>query len=67
MRWYEGPALLKDPNTDYSRLSLLQLSMVLTAIFRSDRFDDVSIKQYKENGIIKRLIEQAGYRNNLEN
>lgn len=67
MRWYEGDALLKDPHTDYSKLSLLQISMLLTAIFRSDRFDDVSIKQYTENGIIKKMIEQVALRNNLGN
>ena len=46
MRWYEGRTLLKDPHTDFCKLSLMQVSMLLTAIFRSDRFDDVSIKQY---------------------
>jgi len=58
MKWYEGLAILTDVNTDYSKLSLLQISMLLTAIFRSDRFDDVSIKQNLDNGIIKKLIEQ---------
>lgn len=65
MRWYEGHALLKDPHTDYSKLSLLQISMLLTAIFRSDRFDDVSIKQYTENGVMKKLIEQVVSKNNV--
>lgn len=67
MRWYEGLSLLNDPNTDYSKLSLLQISMLLTAIFRSDRFDEVSIKQYTQTRIIERLIEQVVLRNNLQN
>ena len=66
MRWHEGPALLKDPQTDYSKLSLLQISMLLTSIFRSDRFDDVSIKQYTGNGLIKKLVEQIAFRNSQE-
>jgi hypothetical protein len=67
MRWYEGPELLNDPHTDYSKLSLLQISMLLTGIFRSDRFDDVSIKQYTEDGTIRKLIEQVAFRVKTEN
>ena len=58
MTWYEGHKLLKDANTDYSQLSLLQLSMLLTVIVRSDRFDEYSLKYYLENGNLEKIIKK---------
>lgn len=48
--------MLMSNNIDYSKCSLLDLSMLITAIFRSDRFDDVSIKEFEENGVMDKLF-----------
>lgn len=57
-RWKEGQILLQDSATDYSKLTMLQISMLLTLIFRSNRFDDVSIIQCYENKILDRLFDR---------
>ena len=52
----EGKRMLMNVNTDYSNRSLLELSMFITTIFRSDCIDDISIEQYFENGVMNKYI-----------
>ena len=56
MRWYDGQELLEDANADYLQLTLLEVSMLLTFIFRSDRFNPGTIKFYLEKSVIHKLI-----------
>lgn len=49
-KWYEGQKILEDSAADFSKCSLLQLSMYLTTIFRADRFSEGTIQQCLENG-----------------
>ena len=58
MRWYDGHELLEDANTDYSQLSLLEVSMLLTYIFRSDRLNPGTIQFYLEKGVKGKLISR---------
>lgn len=58
MRWDEGQSMLNNLQTDYSQLSLLQISMLLTLIFRADRFDDVSISLNFQNGNLNKIFER---------
>ncbi len=58
MRWTAGKRMLMNNNIDYSKCSLLDLSMFITAIFRSDRFDDVSIKEFEEKGVVQKIFEK---------
>ena len=50
--------MLINNNIDYSKCSLLDLSMFITTIFRGDRFDDVSIDDYFENGVMNNLFQR---------
>lgn len=36
----------------------LELSMLITTIFRSDRFDDVSIKENEKNGVMNMIFDR---------
>jgi hypothetical protein len=47
---------LHNPNADFSVCSLLQLSMYLTLIFRSDRFSDGTIQQCLGNGVPDKIM-----------
>ena len=58
--WVEGKRFLNKKNIYLSKSTLLDLSMFLTAIFRSDRFDDVSIKRFEGNGTIAKIFERLG-------
>lgn len=58
MRWYDGYDILEDPKSNYSQLPLLKVSMLLTSIFRSDRFAPGTIKMYLENGVIEKLANR---------
>lgn len=43
--------------------------MLITAIFRSDRFDDVSINEFEENGALTKIfqrMEQIANNDNTE-
>lgn len=53
-----GKRMLINNNIDYSKCSLLDLSMFITTIFRGDRFDDVSIDDYFENGVMNNLFQR---------
>jgi hypothetical protein len=55
-KWTEGITILQDPTADFSYCSLLQLSMYITLIFRSDRFSDGTIQQCLVNGVLDKLI-----------
>ena len=35
--------------------------MLITTIFRSDRFDDVSIKEFEKNGVMDNLFDKLKY------
>lgn len=58
MRWTAGKRVLINDNIDYSKCSLLDLSMFITTIFRSDRFDDVSIKEFEGNGVLGKIFQR---------
>jgi hypothetical protein len=55
-KWAVGIKALEDPSTDFSRSTLLQLSMYLTVIFRSDKFNDGSIEQAFKSGLLNRVL-----------
>jgi hypothetical protein len=57
-KWTEGMKVLQDPATDFSQCSLLQLSMYLTLIFRTDCFADGTIQQCFNNGVLDKLIKR---------
>ena len=58
MRWYDGYDFLDDPKSDYAELPILKVSMLLTSIFRSDRFAEGTVQKYLENGVIDELISR---------
>ena len=57
MNWHSGWKNIHDNSFDYSGSSMLQLSMYLTAIFRADRFDDISIKESVDSGTLDRIFK----------
>jgi hypothetical protein len=58
-KWVEGISALQDPAADFPQSSLLQLSMYLTLIFRTDRFADGTIQQCLANGVPDKLIKRV--------
>ena len=60
MKWYDGIHILNDLNHDYSASTLLDLSMYLTTIFRADRFNEGTIKENFENGVLDKIFERLG-------
>lgn len=56
MDWDEGWKNIKNRNYDYSRCTLLELSMYLTAIFRADRFSEGTIEENIENGTLQKIF-----------
>jgi hypothetical protein len=56
MAWYKGLKNIHDTNFDYSKCSLLELSMYLTAIFRADRFNDGTIENNFNNGTLTKIF-----------
>ncbi len=56
MAWHKGWKNINDTTFDYSKSSLLELSMYLTAIFRNDRFTDISIEYYFKNGTLEKIF-----------
>jgi hypothetical protein len=61
-KWHklqEGLKALKDPTADFSNCNLLQLSMYLTLIFRSDRFSNGTIQQCLDNGVLDKLMSRV--------
>lgn len=57
MTWHKGWKNINDNDFDFSNSSLLDLSMYLTAIFRADRFNDVTIEQSFKNGTLDKIFK----------
>ncbi len=58
--WYDGMHIINNLNYDYSASTLLDLSMYLTALFRSERFNEGTIEEYFENGVLDKIFERLG-------
>ena len=58
MRWYDGYDFLEDAKSDYSQLPVLNVSMLLTSIFRSEIFTPSTIEKHLNNGVIGKLMER---------
>jgi hypothetical protein len=58
MDWKKGQRAAWNPETDYSNASLLELSMYLTVIFRSDRFNEGTIDECYRNGTLKKIFDR---------
>ena len=58
-KWYAGQKELQDSDADFSKCSLLKMSMYLTAIFRADRFSDGTIQQCLDNGTLHKLMKRV--------
>lgn len=56
MAWHKGWKIINDTNFDYSKSSLLDISMYLTAIFRADRFSNGTIEQNFKNGTLDKIF-----------
>ena len=56
MGWYSGWKNINNTSFDYSNISLLDLSMYLTAIFRADRFNDGTIVLSFRNGTLDKIF-----------
>jgi hypothetical protein len=56
MTWHEGWKNINAETFDYSKSSLLELSMFLTSIFRADRFSDGTIEQNFRNGTLDKIF-----------
>lgn len=54
--WVEGRRMVNDPATDFTQLSPLEASMMLTAICRSDRFSEGTLLQAFLEGKVQRLV-----------
>lgn len=57
-RWGQGRKALKEDTVEYKGLTLLQISMYLTIIFREDRFSDCALTHYFKSGIMTKLFDQ---------
>lgn len=58
IRWNERERLLIGSEADFEKLNLLEISMLLTFIFRSDRFNDVSIINAFNKGILDKIFKR---------
>ncbi len=58
MAWHEGWKEIHDTKTDYSKCSLLKISMYLTAIFRAERFCDGVIDENFRNRTLDKVFER---------
>ncbi len=58
MAWHQGWKNINDKNFDYSRCSLLDTSMYLTAIFRADRFNKGTIEQKCKDGTLENIFDR---------
>ena len=63
MKWRKGWKNIQNKDYDYSGCSLLELSMYLTAIFRSDRFNEGEIELNLENGTIDKIMQSIKQHN----
>lgn len=55
--WDEGRELLSNPKTDFNKLDIKTLCMLITAIVRNDRFCEGSLVSAFENGTILKLLK----------
>jgi len=55
--WHAGKKKINDKEHDYSTSTLLELSMLLTTIFRQDRFSD-NLKYYLLNGTLNKILKR---------
>jgi hypothetical protein len=62
MAWHNGWENINNTNFDYSKSSLLELSMYLTAIFRADRFSDRTIEMNFTNGTLDKMFDGLKFR-----
>ena len=58
-KWYAGHKDLQDAAVDFSSCSLLQFSMYLTAIFRADHFNEGTIQQFLNSGVLDKLMRRV--------
>ncbi len=56
MSWDTGRKNIEDINFNYTRCSLLEITMYITTIFREDRFSDGHIKSKLENGTLDKIF-----------
>lgn len=55
--WEEGKKLVNNPKTDFNKLDIKTLCMLITAIVRNDRFCEGALVSAFENGIILKLLK----------
>jgi len=55
--WKEGMEILNDPDTDYSKLDMATLCMLITTIVRADKFCEGYMINCFETGIISKIVE----------
>lgn len=64
--WEEGKKLAGNPKTDYNKLDIKTLCMLITAIVRNDRFCDGALVSSFKDGtmlkILKALKEKINYK-----
>lgn len=57
MSWYEGEKNLYNKNFDYSRCSLLELTMYITCIFRSNKFKPGTLEEAYNTQVLEKIFE----------
>jgi len=57
MEWDEGKKLLDNSKTDFDKLDIKTLCMLITTIVRNDRFSDGYLVQCFNEGIILKIIK----------
>jgi len=55
--WDKGKKLLSNPKTDFNKLDIKTLCMLITAIVRHDRFCDGALVSFFENGTILKILK----------
>jgi hypothetical protein len=58
IHWYKGQKAIQNASLDLTSASLLDLSMYLTLICRSDHFDDISIRNAFERSVFSKIFER---------
>ena len=54
--WDEGKKIVRNPKTDFNKLDIKTLCMLITAIVRNDRFCEGALVSSFENGIILKIL-----------
>jgi len=55
--WAEGSKLVSNPKTEFNKLDIKTLCMLITAIVRHDRFCDGALVSFFENGTILKILK----------